>query len=80
MVNVKGVVTGVVLLIVTIIVSFLIVGSTAGDLTTAADNISGSGLPLASLFASNGVVLLVFMARLLIAIVTIALSFAKGKN
>lgn len=80
MVNVKGVVTGVVLLIVTIIVSFLIVGSTAGDLTTATDNISGSGLPLASLFASNGVVLLVFMAGLLIAIVTIALSFAKGKN
>jgi len=34
-VNVKGIVTGVVLLIVTIIVSFLLVGNTAGDLTTA---------------------------------------------
>jgi len=30
------------------------------------------------LFSSSGVVLLVFMAGLLIAIVTIALSFAKG--
>ena len=77
MVNVKGVIIGVVLLIVTIIVTFLIVGNTAPDITAAADNISGSGLPLANLFASNGVVLLVFMAGLLISIIIISLSLTK---
>ena len=54
-INVKGIVVGVVLLIVTFIITFLIVGNTAGTLTDAADNISGSGLPLASLFSSTGV-------------------------
>ena len=75
-VNVKLLVIGVVSLIVSIIVSFLIVGGSAGALKTAADNLSGSGLPLASLFSSSGVVMLVFMAGLLIAIITISLSFA----
>lgn len=77
-VDIKNIITGVVILIVTIIVSFLLVGNTAGDLTDAADNISGSGLPLASLFSSSGVVLLVFMAGLLITLVVVSLSFAKG--
>ena len=77
MANVKGIVTGLVLVIVTIIVSFLLVGNTAGEITTAAGNISGSGLPLASLFSSNGVVLLVFMAGVMIAIITIALKMGK---
>ncbi len=75
--NISAVITGIVLLIVAIIVSFLIVGNTAGDITNAADNISGSGLPLASLFSSSGVVLLVFMAGLLIALITISLSLGK---
>ncbi len=66
MVNVKSIIVGVIGLIITFIVTFLIVGNTAGDITSAADNISGSGLPLASLFSSNGEVLLVFMAGLLI--------------
>lgn len=78
-INVKGVVVGVVLLIVTFIITFLIVGNTAGDLTDAADNISGSGLPLASLFDSSGVVLLVFMAGLLVTLVIMAFSFSKMK-
>lgn len=80
-INIKGIIVGVVLLIVTFIVTFLLVGNTAGDLTAAADNISGSGLPLASLFSSNGVVLLTFMAGLLISLVVLAFSFAgKGKD
>lgn len=77
-INIKGAITGLVLVIVLFIVSFLLVGNTAGDLTTAADNISGSGLPLASLFSSNGVVLLTFMAGLLISLVVIAFSFAQS--
>lgn len=76
-INIEHIIVGVVMLIVAFIVTFLIVGNTAGALTDAADNISGSGLPLASLFSSTGVVLLVFMAGLLIALVTIALKFGK---
>lgn len=79
-VNPTAIVTGLVLLIVAIIVSFQIVGNTSGAVTTAADNISNSGLPLASLFSSNGVVLLVFMAGLLIAMVVLSMSFFKGKR
>ena len=66
-------ITGLILLIVGIIVIFQIVGQTATDLTSASDNISTSGLPLASLFASNGVVLLVFMAGILISIIAVSL-------
>lgn len=79
MVDVTKIVIGVVGLIVTFIVTFLLVGNTAADITTAADNISGSGLPLASLFGSNGIVLLIFMAGLLISLASIAFGFAKGK-
>lgn len=63
--NVKGMVTALVLVIVGIIVIFQIVGNTSGELTNASANISGSGFeikdnflvsprPLANLFASNG--------------------------
>jgi hypothetical protein len=76
--NVKGMVTSVILVIIAIIVIFQIVGNTSTDLTNAAGNISGSGLPLASLFQSNGVVLLIFMAGILLAIVGIALKMHKG--
>lgn len=73
-------ISGLVLLIVGIVVIFYIVGGTAGTLTTAAGNISNSGLPLAGLFASNGVVLLVVMAAILLAVIFMALKWAgKGK-
>lgn len=75
--TIKNIVVGLVLLIVAFIVTFQIVGSTAGDLSDAATNISTSGLPLASLFASNGIVMLVFMAGLLIALVVMAFSMVK---
>lgn len=65
----KNVITGIVLLIVGIVVIFNLVGGSASTLTTAAGNISGSGLPLASLFGSSGVVLMIFMAVILLAVV-----------
>lgn len=80
-VSLQGIIGGVIGLIVLIIVSFLIVGNTAGDITNAADNISGSGLPLASLYSSSGVVLLVFMAGLMITLITVSLTMGKlGKK
>lgn len=77
-INLEKVIIGVVLVIVAIIVIFNLVGSSAVNLTDAADNISGSGLPLASLFAANGIVLLIFMAGILISVVVIAMRMHKG--
>ena len=77
--NISAMVTGLIMLIVGIVVVFYIVGATASTLTTASTNISGSGLPLASLFGSNGVVLMIIMAGILIAIITVALKAGKSK-
>lgn len=80
MVNVAKLVTGVVLLIVSIIVIFQLVGNSASALIDAADNISGSGLPLASLFSSSGVVLLIFMSGVILSVIIISLSLVKSKS
>lgn len=77
--NIKGMVTAVILTIIGIIIVFQIVGSTSTDLTLASGNISSSGLPLANLFAANGVVLLVFMAGILLAIIGVAMKMG-GKQ
>ncbi len=77
-VNITALITAVILIIVAIVVIFFLVGSTAPTLTEAADNISGSGLPLASLFASGGIVLLIFMAGVLITVIVLSLKMAKG--
>lgn len=73
MVNVKNAAIGVILTIIAIIVVFQLVGNSSDDLVAASGNISASGLPLASLFESSGVVMLIFMAGILIMIVGMAL-------
>lgn len=79
--KINSLVTGVVTGIIGIIIIFLLVGNTAGSITDASDNISTSGLPLASLFNSSGVVLLVFMAGIMLAVIGIAMGFGKfGKH
>jgi hypothetical protein len=74
---VKKIVTGLILGIIGIVVIFYIIGSTAGTLTEASGNISTSGLPLANLFSSNGVVLLIIMAGVLLAVIGLGMGFAK---
>lgn len=78
--NIEKMVSGLILLIIGIVIVFNIVGNTATTLTDASENISGSGLPLANLFAGNGVVLIVFMAGILLAIIFGVLKFARGKH
>ncbi len=79
MVNVANIATTVIGVIVAIIVIFNLVGASSTSLTEAADNITASGLPLAALFSSTGVVLLIFMAGILIAVVNIALKMGQTK-
>ena len=79
--SIGNMIRNVVFVIVGIVVIFYIVGGTSTVLTQAANNISSSGLPLAGLFASNGVVLLIFMAGVLLAIIVLAFGISKvGKR
>lgn len=79
-ISMMNIVTGLVMVIVAIIVIFQIVGNSAGDLSTAAGNISGSGLPMASMFSSNGVVMMCFMAALLIGIISLSFYAIRHKR
>ena len=78
MANVEKIVKGVILVIVAIIVVFTLIASTSSDLIASADNISSSGLPLASMFGSSGVLLLIFMVGIFLAIM--AMVFKVGKK
>lgn len=82
-ISIEGAVAGLILVVVGLIVILNIFGSTAGDVTAALDNASGSGLPLGSLFSSDGVVALVYVAGILLGVIGLALSvpkFLKGKG
>lgn len=76
--NVSKIATGIVGAIISIIVVFLIIGGMSSTITDSASNISGSGLPLASLFGSSGVVLIVFMVAVLLGIIALAFKMFKG--
>ena len=76
---VKGIAMGVIGVIVAIIVVFQLVGNTASELTGAANNISSSGLPMASLFGSSGVTLLIFMLALFIGVIVLAFKMFSHK-
>ena len=67
-------------LIVGTVIAFNVLGNTSGDLTSAADNVSNSGLPLASLFSSNGVILLAFMGGLVISLVRVFIPKSTGSR
>jgi hypothetical protein len=63
--NVKAVVTGIVLLVVL----FTVVASTITYVTDAGDTINATGLPLANLFASDSILPILIMSALLLAVV-----------
>ena len=67
----------VVSIIVTIIAVFAILGGTASTLIAQSATVNTSGLPLASLFASNGVVLTLFMIGIMIGIIALVISKKK---
>lgn len=77
--KITNLVTGIVFIIVGFIVVFYIVGNMSSTLTTASTNITNSGLPLASLFSSSGVLLLILMVAVFIALMLLAFKLFKGK-
>ena len=80
MAEINSMVKGLIIGIVSIVILFLLVGSLAGTLQDAADNISGSGLPLAGLFARGGVVILLFVVGILLGAIALSLNLFKGKK
>jgi predicted membrane protein len=76
-VDVKGLVVSIILVIVGFVTVFYLVGGTAGTIVTASQNISGSGLPLASLFSSSGVLLIIFMIAIFVALLLMAFKMWK---
>lgn len=69
---------GVVFAILAFVVVFYIVGGLSSTLTDSANNISGSGLPLASLFSSSGVLIIILMIGVLLALVSIGFNIHKN--
>lgn len=78
--KVIGLVLGIISIIIGFVIVFYIVGNLAPTLTTAAGNISASGLPLASLYASNGVLMIIFMIMVFLALLIMGFAMVKGKS
>ena len=76
--NVQGIAFGIVGAILGLVIVFYLVGGLAPTLVVASGNISNSGLPLANLFASNGILLLIFMVVLLVGMIIMAIKMVKG--
>jgi hypothetical protein len=77
--SINKLVMGIVFVIVGFVVVFYIVGALAPTITTASGNISGSGLPLAGLFSSSGVLLIILMVAIFIALLLLAFKLFKDK-
>jgi len=73
---VKGVIVGVVGLVLLI----SIVGATIGTVVTAGNTINATGYPLASLFASNSILPILFLGAALVATVALAFSYVKANK
>jgi len=76
--KIRNILLSVVGTIIFILIIFNIIIGTTFDLTSAADNISASNLPLVSLFGINDVVVLILLASIFIILYTIV--FIKIKT
>lgn len=66
--------------VIAFIIVFFVVGGLAATLISAATQISGSGLPLATLFASGGVIFVIFMIFLFVGLYKVAKSMGSGSK
>jgi uncharacterized membrane protein len=66
-------------IVIGFIVVFYLVSALAPTLMGAAGNMSASGLPLANLFASNGVILTIFVIFVFVALIYFAMKMKGNK-
>lgn len=73
-------ITGVIIAVILVVVLFYLIAGLAPTLTDASDNLSASGLPLAGLFGSSGVIILIFMAVILLGVILFFMKMIKGRK
>ena len=73
---VKSMLVGVIGLVIVI----TILGATIGTVATAGNTVNSTGYPLASLFASNSILPLVFLGGGLIAVIGLAFGYIKSRR
>jgi len=76
--DIKGKMETVLLALITLIIIFNLIGNTADDVSDSMTDVCDSGFKLANLFNPNGIMGIVYMAGLLIAAISLALSIGKG--
>jgi len=72
-------ITAIIIGLVLVVVLFLVLADLVPQAQTAGDTLNASGVPLGSLFASNGVIFVVIMAGVLIVVIYAFLKFKKRR-
>jgi len=72
--SVAGVITGVILLVVL----FKVLVVALPEVNTAGNELNGTGLPLASFFVSNGIIMLAIMGAVIVTVIGY-ISYKKGR-
>ena len=70
--NIGGLATSVVGMLIGLVVVFLLASNLIPVAQVAGDNLSGSGIPLASLFASGGIVFVLIAVAILVFVINSA--------
>ncbi len=79
MVNLKGLVGGLIVAVIGLVIILSVYGETIEDVQEAGDVVNATGAPLTGLFASDSVVPLIFLGGGLIAVVGLAFAVTKGQ-
>jgi len=66
--------------IIGLVIVITILGATIGNIATAGNTVNATGYPLASLFASDSILPLVFLGAGLLAVFGLAFSYVKSKR
>lgn len=66
--------------IIGLVIVITILGATIGNVATAGNTVNATGYPLASLFASDSILPLVFLGAGLLAVFGLAFSYVKSKR
>lgn len=78
--SLEGMVKGMMIGVIGLVIVVTILGATVGTVATAGNTVNATGYPLASLFASNSILILLFLGGGLVAVVALAFGYMKTKG
>ena len=76
----SGMVKGMMIGIIGLVIIVTVVGATIGTVATAGNTVNSTGYPLASLFASDSILPLLFLGGALVAVIGLAFGYVKAKG